>query len=193
MVAAGTAVGLPWEEFMHRLVVVALVALTAALPARAALDVGERAPDFTAAAAQAGTVFQYSLGEALKRGPVVLYFFPAAYSEGCSVEAREFAEAMPQFEALGATVVGVSADDIDTLAKFSVHACQGRFPVASDASQAIMKSFDAVMRTRPEYANRISYVIAPDGRIAYHYLSLNPTRHVDRMLGALRSLSAGGK
>lgn len=178
---------------MDRLVAVALVALTAAFPARAALDVGERAPDFTTAAARAGTVFQYSLAEALRKGPVVLYFFPAAYSEGCSVEAHRFAEAMPQFEALGATVVGVSADDIDTLTKFSVQACQSRFPVASDASQAVMKSFDAVMRTRPEYANRISYVIAPDGRIVFHYMSLNPTRHVDRMLGALRSWSAARK
>ncbi len=178
---------------MDRLVVVALFALTAALPARAALDVGERAPDFAAAAAQGGTTFEYSLGEALKRGPVVLYFFPAAYSEGCSVEAHEFAEAMPEFEALGATVVGVSADDIDTLTKFSVHACQGRFPVASDASQTIMQSFDAVMRTRPDYANRISYVIAPDGTVVFHYLSLNPTRHVDRMLGALRRWSAARK
>lgn len=175
---------------MDRLVAVALVALTAAFPARAALDVGERAPDFTTAAARAGTVFQYSLAEALRKGPVVLYFFPAAYSEGCSVEAHRFAEAMPQFEALGATVVGVSADDIDTLAKFSVQACQSRFPVASDPSQAVMTSFDAVMRTRPEYANRISYVIAPDGTIAFHYQSLNPTRHVDRMLDALRTWSA---
>lgn len=175
---------------MDRLVAVALVALTAAFPARAALDVGEPAPDFTLVAALAGTVFQYSLGEALKTGPVVLYFFPAAYSEGCSVEAHQFADAMPQFEALGATVVGVSADDLDTLAKFSVQACQSRFPVASDASQAVMKAYDAVMRTRPEYANRVSYVIAPDGTIAFHYLSLNPTRHVDRMLEALRSRSA---
>lgn len=178
---------------MERLVVTALAALTLALPARAALDVGDRAPDFTTSAAQAGTVFQYALGDALKKGPVVLYFFPAAFSEGCSVEAHAFAEAIPQFEALGATVVGVSADDIDTLAKFSVQACQSRFPVASDASQAVMKSFDAVMRTRPEYANRISYVIAPDGRIVFHYMSLNPTRHVDRMLDALRIWSAARK
>ena len=178
---------------MNRLVVAALVALTAAIPARAALDVGDPAPDFTTEAARAGTVFRYSLAEALRKGPVVLYFFPAAYSEGCSIEAHQFAEAMPEFEALGATVVGVSADDIDTLTKFSVQACQSRFPVASDASQAVMKSFDAVMRTRPEYANRISYVIAPDGKIVFHYLSLNPIRHVDRMLAALRSWAAARK
>ena len=135
------------------------------MPAQAALDIGDRAPDFTASAAQAGKVYQYSLADALKKGPVVLYFFPAAYSEGCSVEAHYFAEAIPQFEALGATVVGVSGDDIDTLSKFSVQACQSKFPVASDEKQAVMKSYDAVLKTRPEYANRISYVIAPDGAV----------------------------
>ena len=175
---------------MVRLVASAVLCLTLALPAQAALDIGERAPDFTTSAAQAGTVFQYSLASALKKGPVVLYFFPAAFTEGCSVEAHEFAEAMPQFEALGATVVGVSGDDIDTLSKFSVQACQSRFPVASDPTQSIMKSFDAVMRTRPEYANRVSYVIAPSGAIVFHYMSLNPTRHVEKMLGALKGMTA---
>jgi peroxiredoxin len=113
-------------------------------------------------------------------------FFPAAYSEGCSVEAHYFAEAIAQFNALGATVIGVSADDIETLTKFSVQACQSKFPVASDERQTVMKSFDAVMETRPEYANRISYVIAPDSTIVYHYMSLNPTKHVEKTLDALR-------
>jgi len=178
---------------MARLVASVALGLTLALPARAALDIGERAPDFTTPAAHAGAVFQYSLASALQKGPVVLYFFPAAFSEGCSVEAHEFADAMPQFEALGATVVGVSGDDIDALSKFSVQACQSKFPVASDPTQAIMKSFDAVMRTRPEYANRVSYVIAPNGAIVFHYMSLNPTRHVEKMLGALKRLSAPPK
>ena len=99
---------------MARLVASVVLGLTLALPAlpaRAALDVGERAPDFTTSAARAGTVFQYSLADALRKGPVILYFFPAAFSEGCSVEAHAFADAMPQFEALGATVVGVSGDE----------------------------------------------------------------------------------
>jgi len=176
---------------MIRLVAAALVALTLTLPARAALDIGERAPDFSAAAARDGKVYAYSLAEALKKGPVVLYFFPAAYSEGCSVEAHAFAEAIPQFEALGATVVGVSGDDIETLTRFSVQACQGRFPVAADAAQTVMASYDAVLKTRPEYANRISYVIAPDGAIVFQYMSLNPTRHVEKMLGALQAWAAG--
>jgi peroxiredoxin len=164
------------EAVMIRLVAWTLVCLTLSWPARAALDIGERAPDFTTPAAMGGTVFKYSLADALSKGPVILYFFPAAYSEGCSVEAHYFAESMPQFEALGATVIGVSGDDIDTLSKFSVQACQSR-------------SFDAVLKTRPEYANRISYVIAPSGAIVFSYMSLNPTKHVEKTLGALRGWS----
>ncbi len=172
---------------MKRLLSCAVLSLFVALPARAALDIGERAPDFTTEAALAGSVYRYSLSESLRKGPVVLYFFPAAYSEGCSVEAHYFAEAIAQFKALGASVVGVSGDDIATLSKFSVQACQSSFPVASDQNQVVMKEFDAVMQTRPEYANRISYVIAPDGSVVYHYMSLNPTKHVEKMLGALKS------
>ena len=173
---------------MMRLVGVTLAALTFSGPGFAALDIGDRAPEFNAEAAQGGKVYQYSLADALKKGPVVLYFFPAAYSEGCSVEAHYFAEAIPEFQALGATVVGVSGDDIDTLSKFSVQACQNKFPVASDETQTVMKSYDAVLKTRPEFANRISYVIAPNGQVMYHYMSLNPTKHVEKMLGALQSM-----
>jgi peroxiredoxin len=173
---------------MMRLVAGWLVTLTAVAPAHAAHDIGDRAPDFSASAAEGGKVYQYSLAAALKKGPVVLYFFPAAYSEGCSAEAHYFAEAIPEFQSLGATVVGVSGDDIDTLSKFSVQACQSKFPVASDEKQSVMKSYDAVLKTRPEFANRISYVIAPDGSVAYHYMSLNPTKHVEKMLGALKAM-----
>ncbi len=166
------------------------MALTLAFPAFAGLDIGERAPDFTTAAALGGKVYRYSLAEALKKGPVVLYFFPAAFSEGCSLEAHNFAEATPAYEALGASVVGVSADDIDTLTKFSVQACQSKFPVASDESQTVIKLYDAVLQTRPEYANRVTYVIAPNGTIVYHYMSLNPVKHVERTLEALRGWAA---
>lgn len=165
----------------------ALIGLSLSFTARAALDIGDAAPDFATPAALGGKVYQFSLAEALRKGPVVLYFFPAAFSEGCSVEAHEFAEATTRFNALGASVVGVSADDIDTLTKFSVQACQSRFPVASDETGRVIKAFDAGMQTRPEYANRISYVIAPDGKVVSHYMSLNPTRHVDRMLDALKT------
>lgn len=174
---------------MRRVVACAIFFLAVPGSALAALDIGEHAPNFTAEAALGGSVYRYSLGDSLRKGPVVVYFFPAAYSEGCSVEAHYFAEAIPQFNALGATVVGVSGDDIDTLTKFSLQACQSKFPVASDQTQSVMKSFDAVMQTRPEYANRISYVIAPDSTIVYHYMSLNPTKHVEKMLAALKSWS----
>lgn len=163
--------------------------LAAAVPSYAALDVGDAAPNFTAQAALGGKVFNFKLSESLAKGPVVLYFFPAAFSVGCSIEAHEFAEAMGKFEALGATVIGVSSDDIETLGKFSVQACQGRFPVASDNSQSVMKSYDAVMQTRPDYANRVSYVIAPNGKVIYDYQSLNPSLHVEKTLAALKDWS----
>ena len=181
--------GIPSEIFMKRNLACAVISLSLSGFACAALDIGEVAPDFTAPAALGGKVYKFSLAESLKKGPVVLYFFPAAFSEGCSIEAHEFAEANAQFAALGASLVGVSGDDIETLSKFSVQACQSKFPVASDQTQAVMKSFDAVMQTRPEYANRISYVIAQNGSIVYHYMSLNPTKHVEKTLAALRSWS----
>ena len=162
------------------------------MPALASLDVGDRAPDFSAQGALGGKVFRFSLAESLAKGPVVLYFFPAAFSEGCSIEAHNFAEAIGQYQALGATVVGVSGDDIETLTRFSVQACQSKFAVVSDESHGVMKSFDAVLATRPDYANRVSYVIAPNGSIAYTYLSLNPTKHVEKTLDAVRGLVKGG-
>ena len=172
---------------MHRLLACAIFAFTLSTPAGAALDIGEDAPDFTASAALGGAIYKFSLTESLKKGPVVLYFFPAAFSDGCSAEAHEFAEAIPRFNALGASVIGVSADDIDVLAKFSTQACQSRFPVAADPTLSVIKSYDAALKTRPEYANRITYVIAPSGKVVYHYINLNPTRHVERALGALRT------
>ena len=158
-------------------------------PARAALDVGEPAPDFTVQAALAGKSYSFALREALAKGPVVLYFFPAAFSVGCSIEAKEFADAIAKFDALGATVIGVSSDDIDTLGKFSVQACAGRFPVASDPTQKVMKSYDAVLALKPDYANRVTYLISPQGRILFQYQSLNPSRHVEKTLAALKDWS----
>jgi thioredoxin-dependent peroxiredoxin len=159
-----------------------------ALPVFAGLEVGTLAPEFTLQAVQAGTLFRFSLRDALTEGPVVLYFFPAAFSAGCSLEAHTFAEAIEKFRTLRATVIGVSSDDIPTLTNFSKQACQGKFPVASDATQSVMKSYDAVMQTRPEYASRVSFVIAQDRRIAYTYKNLEPTKHVERTLEAVREL-----
>ncbi|WP_447744711.1 peroxiredoxin [Variovorax boronicumulans] len=164
-------------------------ALAAGVPtAHAALDIGDPVPKFTATAALGGKTFRYSLAEALAKGPVVLYFFPAADSNDCSIEAHAFAEAVDQFAALGASVIGVSADDIDTLSKFSVKSCQSRFPVASDQGKTVIQGFDALMQTRPDFANRLSYVIATDGKVAYYYQNLNPNKHVERMLNAVRAL-----
>lgn len=167
-----------------------MLPVCALVPAHAALDIGQPVSLFTAPAALDGKPFTFSLAKALATGPVVLYFFPAAFSQGCSIEAHEFAEAMPAFAAFGATVVGVSMDDLTTLTEFSSQACQGKFPVASDEKRAISASFDALMQTRPDYANRISYVIAPDGRVVSYYLSLNPTRHVEKMLAALKAMAS---
>lgn len=171
---------------MKKFLALMMLMLSMTTSSYAALDVGDAAPNFTAPAALGGKVFRFSLAEALAKGPVVLYFFPAAFSVGCSIEAHEFAEAMPKFESYSATVIGVSSDDIVTLGKFSVQACQGKFPVASDDSQNVMKSYDAVMALRPDYANRVSYVIAPNGKVIYNYQSLNPSRHVEKTLGALK-------
>jgi peroxiredoxin len=157
-------------------------------PAWAALDIGDPVPRFTADAALGGKTFRYSLNDALAKGPVVVYFFPAADSADCSIEAHAFAEAIDKFAALGATVIGVSADDIGTLSKFSVKSCQSRFPVASDEAKSVIQGFDALMQTRPDFANRLSYVVAPDGKVAYYYQNLNPDKHVERTLNALRAL-----
>ena len=127
-----------------------------------------------------------SVAEALKQGPVVLYFYPAAFTPGCTVEAHEFAEATDKFKALGATVIGVSHDPIDKLNKFSVSECRNKFAVASDADQKITKSYDAVLTAKPEYADRTSYVIAPTGKIIYEYTAMNPDKHVGNTMDAVQ-------
>ncbi len=157
-----------------------------ALPAQAALNVGDKAPDFTAQASLGGKEFTFALNDALKKGPVVLYFYPAAFTSGCTVEAHLFADATDQFKALGATVIGVSHDDIEKLNRFSVSECRSKFPVAADADQHIMKGYDAVLPQKPEYANRTSYVIAPDHTILYTYTDLDPTHHVENTLAAVK-------
>ena len=163
-----------------------MLAFSWLVPARAALDVGDTVVRFSAPAALAGKPFTYLLAGSLATGPVGVYFFPAAFSTSCSIEAHAFAEAVRQFAALGATVVGASTDDLETLTKFSSQACQVKFPVASDSTRSISKSFDAWMQTRPDYANRITYVIAPNGSAASYYQSLNPFKHVEKMFAAVK-------
>lgn len=177
---------------MKRLAALAF-SLALASPAMAALPVGAPAPNFKAEAAQGGKEFMFSLSDALKKGPVVIYFYPAAFTKGCTIEAHLFADAIPQFQALGATVIGVSHDSIATLDKFSVSECQSKFPVAADPEQRVTKAYDAVLKLKPEYANRTSYVITPDGKVAYEYTALDPSHHVENTLGAIKSWKARAK
>lgn len=169
------------------------LAAVLATPAHAALNVGDRAPDFTAQASLGGKVFTFSLAAALRKGPVVLYFYPAAFTKGCTIEAHDFAAAIDEYRALGATVIGVSHDDIDKLNKFSVSECRSKFAVASDADQNIMKSYDAVLAAKPQFANRTSYVISPGDKIIYTFTDLHPDRHVGNTLAALRGWVAQAK
>lgn len=172
---------------MRRLLISALLAsVMIAAPAYAALKPGDKAPAFKARASLGGKEFTFSLSEALKNGPVVLYFYPAAFTSGCTIEAHEFAEAMGKFQALGAAVIGVSSDNIATLDKFSTSECRSKFPVAADEDQHIMKAYDATMMGFLPYANRTSYVIAPDGHIIYEYTALDPSDHVKNTLTAVR-------
>ena len=170
---------------MRRSIILGLGCLLAS-PLYAALKPGASAPAFTTPATLAGKPFTFSLAEALKNGPVVLYFYPAAFTKGCTVEAHEFAEATDKFKALGATVIGVSHDPIDKLNKFSVSECRNKFAVASDADGSIMKNYDAVLAAKPEYANRTSYVIAPTGEIIYSYTELKPDQHVENTMAAVK-------
>lgn len=153
--------------------------------AQAALKAGASAPDFTTEASLGGKVSQFSLHEALRKGPVVLYFYPAAFTKGCTIEAHEFADAVDRYKALGATVIGVSHDDIATLNKFSVSECRSKFAVAADPDRSIMTAYDATLPLM-KYANRVSYVIAPDDTVIYSFTSLSPDKHVQNTLQALQ-------
>jgi len=163
-----------------------LLASLVTTAALAALPNGTPAPDFTTQASLAGKPFTFSLAEALKQGPVVLYFYPAAFTSGCTIEAHNFAEATDQFKSLGATVIGVSHDDIETLNKFSVSECRNKFAVAADADKKIMKAYDAQLFLKPDWAKRTSYVIAPSGEIIYSYNALNPDKHVANTMAAVK-------
>jgi peroxiredoxin Q/BCP len=175
---------------MKRLMVIAMLISGCATPVHEALKPGATAPMFTTQATLAGKPFKFVLADALKSGPVVLYFYPAAFTPGCTVEAHEFAEATDRFKALGATVIGVSHDDIDKLNRFSVSECRSKFAVAADADQSIMKAYDAVLGPYPKYANRTSYVIAPTGIILYEYTDMNPAQHVANTMAAVQRWAA---
>ena len=167
----------------------AALAISLSVPASAALAPGATAPDFTAAGAIAGNPVTVSLKAELKKGPLVLYFFPAAFTQGCNVEAAAFAEALPDFNKAGANVVGMTAGNVDQLAKFSSAHCAGKFAVAA-ATPAIVKGYDVEYvkpdGTRSTITSRTSFVIAPNGKILFTHTDSNPSAHIRMTLEAVR-------
>lgn len=148
------------------------------------LAVGQQAPDFTANAWLAGEPFEFNLAEARSKGPVIVYFFPAAFTPGCNLEARMFSEAIDQFHTHNATVIGITAGNADQLAEFSQdnETCSGKFAVAADPGARIAAEYGAVLDARPEWSNRTSFAIAPNGSILRVYSDLKPQEHVREML-----------
>jgi peroxiredoxin (alkyl hydroperoxide reductase subunit C) len=168
----------------------AVLACWSQLSWAAALKPGDVAPDFSTEAALGGKTFRFSLADALKKGPVVVYFYPKAFTTGCTIEAHNFAEAIDRYAALGASVVGVSHDSIETLKKFSVEECRNKFAVAADLDSKIMKAYGAALWINPNMADRISYVLGPDAKVIYVYSSLSPDQHVEKTLKALSDWKA---
>ncbi|MEM7664372.1 MAG: peroxiredoxin [Pseudomonadota bacterium] len=175
------------KVFLRTLVAAMIIALGLTAPANAELAEGQKAPAFTTRAALAGEEFGFSLTSALAKGPVVLYFYPKAFTRGCTLEANAFAEAMPDFAAEGASIIGLSNDDIATLKRFSREECRDAFPVAVAASRLI-DAYD-VSAGDSGLAKRTSYVIAPDGRISLVYTNGDYRGHVAVTLAAVRALS----
>jgi peroxiredoxin len=186
---------------MKRQIAVGLLAALFASPAYAALKPGDIAPDFTLPGSLGGKDFTFHLKDALKKGPVVVYFYPSAYTGGCDLEAHTFAENIGKFQAVGASVVGVSADDLTRLKRFSADPafCAGKFPIASDESTQVARSYDLSVGAAREgardvnkdainhsFIERVTYVIGRDGKILATLSSktdgLSPDQHVDKSL-----------
>lgn len=169
--------------------VLAASAILLSMPASAALAPGATAPDFTAQGAIAGKATTITLKAALKKGPVVLYFFPAAFTAGCNAEANAFAEALPDFEKAGASVIGMTAGNVEQLADFSSKHCAGKFPVAA-ASQQLIKAYDVVLKkpdgSATNLSSRTSYVIAPSGKIIFSHTDMNALSHIRMTLAAVQ-------
>jgi thioredoxin-dependent peroxiredoxin len=160
-----------------------------ATAALAALKPGDAAPDFSVQAAQGGKAFTFSLAEALKKGPVVLYFYPKSFTRVCTAEAHEFAENMENFTAAGASVIGISGDSIATQLEFSSKECRDKFPVGADFDFSVIKAYDAafsVPLAGAFFAKRISYVISPERKIIHAYADLGAEKHIENALAAVR-------
>ncbi|HJR56624.1 MAG TPA: peroxiredoxin [Rhizomicrobium sp.] len=192
---------------MKKLILAGLFAAACAAPAWAAMPVGETAPDFTLKGSLAGKDFTFNLKTALAKGPVVVYFFPSAFTGGCDAEAHALAEDADQFAAAGASIIGVSADSVDRLHKFSADPafCAGKFPVASDADTKVAASYKLEVRpARPgakdnkgqdldhAFIERVTYVIGRDGKVLATMSSttdkLSPVEHVEKSLTMVKGL-----
>ena len=193
---------------MKRPMLAAIPAILCAMPAFAALSNGASAPDFSAQASLAGKTFAFSLAEARRSGPVVVYFYPSAFTEGCNVQAHEFAVKMDKFKAAGATVIGVSLDSIARLNEFSADPkyCAGKVPVASDADGKIAKSYDLKVAAEAQgfkdtrgveighgFAERTTFIVTRDGKIAATIGGLAPKLNVDQALAEVQRLGTAGK
>jgi thioredoxin-dependent peroxiredoxin len=188
--------------------VVSLLACVASMPALAALQTGASAPAFTAQASLAGKPFTFSLKDALSKGPVVVYFYPSAYTGGCDLQAHTFAVNKDKFTAAGATIVGVSLDSIQRLNDFSAdpNFCAGKFPTASDADGSIARSYELQVRQGPpglkdvrgveighDFVERTTFVLTRDGKIANTISGVKPDENVEQALAAVQSLTARAK
>jgi thioredoxin-dependent peroxiredoxin len=190
---------------MKRLLLGCVVMSLASLPAGADLKPGDAAPEFTAQASMNGKAFHYSLKTALSKGPVVVYFYPSAYTGGCNIEAHTFSVNADKFAAAGASIVGVSLDSIQRLNDFSKDPsyCAGKFPTASDPDGKIAKSFDVAVEagsssdvdTRGQaighgFADRTTFIVTPDGKIIDTIGGVKPAEHVEKALAAVQDLAA---
>ena len=186
---------------MTRLFAAAALCALIASPAFAALKTGEKAPGFTLPAALAGKDFTFDLAAVLKNGPAVVYFYPKAFTSGCSAEAHEFAENMDNFKAMGASVIGVSGDNMKALEEFSTKDCGSKFAVAADPGGEVIKKYDVAldnpvaktMLKMDHPSNRTSYLVAPDGTVVAVYSAMDASKHVATMLDALKTWKATHK
>jgi len=190
---------------MKRPVLACLLVAISISSAVAALKVGDVAPNFNAPASLAGKAFNFSLKDTLKKGPVVVYFYPSAYTNGCNVQAHTFAVNHDKFAAAGATIVGVSLDNIARLNDFSADPdyCAGKIAVASDVGGKISKAYDLAVREAQSgrkdtrgadidhgYTERTTFIVTPDGKIAAAVGGLAPATNVEQALEAVQKLAA---
>jgi peroxiredoxin len=193
-----------WEIVMKRFFASAAFVAAAAIaaPAFAALEQGAAAPDFTATGMLGGKEFTFKLSDALKKGPVVMYFFPAAYTQGCTIETKAFADAADEFKAAGATLIGLTGgakladgtmanakDNLARLAEFSAEHCRDKFPIAAVTTDTI-QAYNVVLAQKTDWSDRTSYVVTPDGKISMAFSTQMPNEHITKTLEAVKAYKA---